>query len=96
MKFHQKLKGWNVDILFDTDCVELFNKLRSSDHCLHGILVYLLLVTTVVVCGSVFRDLFYHSATVIFTRNILLIIVCLEKCNFVAVFTRIDAYTFDA
>jgi len=27
-----------VDTLFDTDCMELFNKMHSSGHCLHDIL----------------------------------------------------------
>jgi len=28
-----------VDTLFDTTCMELFNKMRSSGHCLHDILL---------------------------------------------------------
>jgi len=60
--------------------MELFHKIHSSV-CMT---FYSLLVANVVICGSVLIDLFNHSATVIFTRNLLSTIVCLKSCGVTA------------
>ena len=76
-------------------CEDLFHKIRCSEHCLHDIVPPVISQCYDMRHRTHSYNMYYHNVTVIYVRNLLLIIVRLKTCNHSCAI-RTDACTFVA